>query len=199
MDAFACEKKHDEWEDLVVGFAVLCHDMGKPDTTVKDEDGHIRSHGHDTVGAEVAETFLHSLTSHKDLIAAVIPLVKYHMHPLELYRNKASDAAIRRLARRVGRIDRLVRVDSADRQGRGEFYNEPSAQGQWLLERAEALAVIDAAPKPIILGRHLIDEGLDPGVQFKAILETCFDAQTDGEFNDIDSGINYLRDLLKNK
>ena len=197
MDAFAREKTNDEWENLIVGFAVLCHDIGKPDTSVKDKDGHIRSHSHDVVGAEITETYLHKLTSHKDLIDAVIPLVKYHMHPLELYRNKASDAAVRRLARRVGRIDRLVRVDSADRQGRGEFYDKPSPQGQWLLERAEALAVMDAAPKPIILGRHLIDEGLEPGVQFKVILETCFDAQTDGAFNDIDSGINYLRELLK--
>ena len=33
MDAYSNEKTGDEWEDLVVGFAVLCHDLGKPGTT----------------------------------------------------------------------------------------------------------------------------------------------------------------------
>ena len=34
MDAFARENESDEdWEDLVVGFGVLCHDLGKLVTT----------------------------------------------------------------------------------------------------------------------------------------------------------------------
>ena len=28
MDAFAARRVGDEWEDLVVGFAALCHDLG---------------------------------------------------------------------------------------------------------------------------------------------------------------------------
>ncbi|MEK9634699.1 MAG: polynucleotide adenylyltransferase, partial [Opitutae bacterium] len=30
MDAFAQNRTGEDWEDLVVGFAVLCHDLGKP-------------------------------------------------------------------------------------------------------------------------------------------------------------------------
>ena len=44
MDAFATERAGNEWEDLVVGFAVLCHDLGKPSTT-RFEDGRLRSKG----------------------------------------------------------------------------------------------------------------------------------------------------------
>ena len=33
MDAFAQNRTGEDWEDLVVGFAVLCHDLGKPSTT----------------------------------------------------------------------------------------------------------------------------------------------------------------------
>ena len=29
LDAYACHRIGDEWEDLIVGLAVLCHDMGK--------------------------------------------------------------------------------------------------------------------------------------------------------------------------
>ena len=41
LNAFAKERINDNWEDLVVGFAVLCHDLGKPLTTKIGEDGRI--------------------------------------------------------------------------------------------------------------------------------------------------------------
>ena len=47
LDAFAKERISDNWEDLVVGFAVLCHDLGKPLTTKIGEDGRIRSPMHE--------------------------------------------------------------------------------------------------------------------------------------------------------
>ncbi len=49
MDAFASERVGEEWEDLVVGFACLCHDLGKPQTTEFEGD-RIRSKGHDREG-----------------------------------------------------------------------------------------------------------------------------------------------------
>ena len=196
MDAFGREKTGDAWEDLVVGFAVLCHDMGKPDTSFTDEEGHIRSPKHDQVGVPIAERFLRRITQHGELIESVLPLVREHMQALALWRDQCSDAAVRRLARRIGRIDRLVRVDSADRGGRGDVFTEPSPQGAWLLERAQALAVMDSAPKPIILGRHLIEHGLKPSRAFKDILNACFEAQTEGVFNDDASAQAFLKDYL---
>ncbi len=43
MDAFASERTGDDREDLIVGLAVLCHDLGKPATTVTEDDGRITS------------------------------------------------------------------------------------------------------------------------------------------------------------
>lgn len=197
MDAFARERIGQEWEDLVVGFAVLCHDFGKPETSFTDSDGHIRSPKHDQVGVPIAERFMRRITQHNELVESVLPLVREHMQALALWRDQASDAAVRRLARRIGRIDRLVRVDSADRGGRGDVFTEPSPQGQWLLARAEALAIKDSAPKPIIQGRHLIERGLKPGKHFKEILNNCFEAQTDGAFHDLDSAMVYLDTMLE--
>jgi len=39
LDAFAAERTGDHWEDLVVGCAVLCHDLGKPTSTKIAEIG----------------------------------------------------------------------------------------------------------------------------------------------------------------
>lgn len=196
LDAFAEERTGEEEEDLIVGLAVLCHDMGKPATSYCDEEGRIRSPGHDRAGVPVARAFLERITRHKDLIEAVLPLVREHMQPLALYRENPSDAAIRRLANRVGRIDRLVRVDSADRNGRGDYFKEPSPQGQWLLERAEELALKDSRPKPIVQGRHLIALGYKPGPDFKEALNACFEAQTEGCFTDEAGGVAFLESWL---
>jgi tRNA nucleotidyltransferase (CCA-adding enzyme) len=112
---------------------------------------------------------------------------------MELFEAGAGDQAIRRLARRVGRIDRLVRVARADQRGRPPLRVERFEAGEWLLERATALAVADAAPRPLVAGRHLIELGLEPGPHFGPILEACFEAQLDGAFDSVEDGVAYAR------
>ena len=58
------------------------------------------------------------MTNQKDLPEQVVPLVRRHLAPRTFYNDQASDTAIRRLARQVVRIDRLVRVAEADMAGR---------------------------------------------------------------------------------
>lgn len=198
MDAFAGDRIGEEFEDLVVGFAVLCHDLGKPATTVFEE-GRIRSPNHDVEGEAPTRSFLGRMTRQKDLVEAVVPLVLTHLRPVELYKVQASDAAVRRLARKVERIDRLVRVAQADMKGRPPKDGDDFPAGAWLLERAHALAVEDSAPKPIVMGRHLIDLGLEPGREFKEILNACYEAQLDGAFSDEGGGIAFVQQLLKGK
>ena len=55
----------------------------------------------------------------------------------------------------------------------------------------------DAAPEPIVLGRHLIERGMQPGASFGPIIEACFEAQLDGAFNDLDGGLAHLDLILK--
>ncbi|MBI4679325.1 MAG: polynucleotide adenylyltransferase [Elusimicrobia bacterium] len=210
MDAFAAERVGDDWEDLVVGFAVLCHDFGKPLTT-RFEDGRIRSWEHEDAGTAPARSFLERLTNQEDLISAVTPLVGSHMRPDELFKASAGDAAVRRLARKVVRIDRLVRVARADRYGRpgleggtrpadrGTHHEDGSGfpAGDWLLEMARSLDVERARPVPIVMGRHLLELGLKPGPRFKRILDACYEAQIEGRFSDLDGGLEFLREYLR--
>jgi tRNA nucleotidyltransferase (CCA-adding enzyme) len=190
MDAFAARRMNDEREDLVVGLAVLCHDLGKPATT-KVENGRITSKEHSSVGEELTRTFLSRMTTEDALIAEVIPLVSTHLAPIQLFKAGASDAAVRRLARRVGRIDRLVRVAYADMLGRPPLHVDTFDAGEWLTERACALEVEASAPKPLVMGRHLIQLGLTPGAHFGPILEACFNAQVEGAFTTLQDGIEY--------
>ncbi|MEM1180308.1 MAG: HD domain-containing protein [Acidobacteriota bacterium] len=198
LDAFADERIGDDWEDLVVGFACLCHDIAKP-TTTHFERGRWRSPGHEEAGDEPTRTFLARLNAMDRLVEAVVPLVREHLKPFMLHHAEASAAAIRRLARRVKRIDRLVRVARADHRGRPPLPWDGFPAGQWLLSQAEALALEAQAPKPIVLGRHLIDLGLSPGKAFGPLLDACFEAQLDGAFEDIEGGLSFTRGLLSDR
>jgi tRNA nucleotidyltransferase (CCA-adding enzyme) len=198
LDAYARHRIGDEWEDLVVGLAVLCHDMGKPVSSfVCEKTGRIRSPRHDVDGVPIARAFLERLTRQKKIFEEVLPLVEQHMRPLALYRDGAGDTAIRRLAARVKRVDRLTRVAFADKSGRPPIVVDDFPEGEWLLKKATELAIEDSAPKPLMLGRHLVELGIKPGPNFGKILDRAYDAQLEGEFTDIESGRIYLKTIVE--
>ena len=199
-------------DDLIVGLAVLCHDFGKPACTMYDPvKKRIRSLGHDEEGVEPTLSFLRRLTNEERLLKEVPPLVRLHMRPFAMWRDKSSDGAIRRLAAKVVRIDRLIRVAAADAMGigsdrvdkgssrsgdPGQTLKDPNLEPlKWLAEQAERLRVADSAPKPIVQGRDLIALGMMPGVEFGRILKAAYEAQLDGKFSDLKGGIEYVEKL----
>jgi tRNA nucleotidyltransferase (CCA-adding enzyme) len=66
-----------------------------------------------------------------------------------------------------------------------------------LIERLRAVAhrlnLESMAPRPIVLGRHLLALGFKPGPGFKPILDAAFEAQLDGAFSDEAGGIAWLQ------
>lgn len=195
LDAFArrrdAEYPGEDAENLLVALAVLCHDFGKPAVTFFDpERGHIRSPGHDETGVEPTLSFLRRLTNEERILREVPPLVRLHMRPYSLWKQKAGENAVRRLAAEVTRIDRLLRVAAADDEGRPPFPSEREPI-EWLAAEAERLRVIDSAPKPLVLGRDLISLGLKPSARFGVILKACYDAQLDGRFFSREDGVKF--------
>ncbi len=193
LDAAADLKTGDRQEDLVLMLAALCHDLGKPLVTSDEKDGRIRSPNHEPLGEGPTRSFLARLTREKRLVDDVVALVVHHLRPHSLHKSGAGPAAIRRLATKVP-IDRLVRHARADHYGR----TTPDAlarvfpAGDWLLEEARNLEVEDRAPKPILMGRHLIEQGMSPGPEMGRILEAAFEAQLEGVFSDLDGALLWL-------
>ncbi|MBH0209529.1 MAG: HD domain-containing protein, partial [Nitrospira sp.] len=180
---------------LPVGLGVLCHDFGKPATTRHDL-GRITARGHEQEGEEPTRRFLARLTNQADLIDEVLALVRCHLRPRALYDTRASDSAVRRLARHVTRIDRLVRVARADHAGRPPKPFDGFPAGEWLLERAKQLNVESHAPVPIVMGRHLLDLGIQPGPEMGRVLDDCYEAQLDGLLSTLEEGLTYVRSHL---
>ena len=195
LDWFATERTGNHDDDLAVGLGILCHDFGKPATTTNDF-GQITSRGHEPEGEVPTRRFLERLTNQADLIDEIMPLVLCHLRPRALHDANASDSAVRRLARQVKRIDRLVRVARADHAGRPPKLFDGFPAGEWLLERARRLEVEDQAPAPIVMGRHVMELGVQPGPDMGQLLDECYEAQLDGIFSTLDEGILFAKSKL---
>ena len=168
---------------IAVMLGALCHDLGKPATT-RFEDGRVRSRGHEEAGIGPTRALLdrwnvHTLLGY-DVRAQVLALVADHLKPGELYkeRERVSDGAIRRLARRC-EPDLLYRVARADCLGRRPGQFEPVAM-EWFREKIRALAVEVKPPEPLLRGRDLIDLGVPPGPRMGEVLREVYERQLDG-------------------
>ena len=186
-------------------FAVLAHDFGKPSTTSRAERrGTMRwiSPGHEAAGGPLAEACLRRLGSPLDLIAPVCALVVHHLAHHHGQKGGYSDSQIRRLARRLApaTIDDLALVMTADSQGRPPKDSPETIVliGQ-MLERAHVLELERAAPKPLMLGRHLVALGRRPGPDFTGLLAAAFEAQLDGAFADEAGGVAWLKEYLETR
>jgi len=190
-------------KQVTVMLGALCHDLGKPATT-QFFDGRWRSHAHDEAGVEPTLSFLDKLGIYTldgyDVRQQIVQLVRYHLTPGMFYKSKPGDGAFRRLARKV-EPDLLYRVAKADSLGRNpewlpkEKWFKAEAQ-EWFIERIRDLKVETEAPKSILMGRHLIELGLKPSLEFKRILETIYEKQLDGQISDLNEAIQEAKKMI---
>ena len=196
IDAMTALLCGEEKRDLMLMYAQLCHDFGKPSTT-EFIDGRICARGHERAGLEPTKSFMSRLTNEQDFIDKILPLVENHLAPSQFYHDKSSKSAVRRLSTKVVIAD-LVLVAKADFLGRtskeallGEY-----PAGEWLLEMAEKLDVVSEAPKMLLQGRDLIALGLKPSPEFKKILDRVYEMQLDGKVSTLQEAIKMARGLI---
>jgi tRNA nucleotidyltransferase (CCA-adding enzyme) len=186
----------------VLSFAVLAHDFGKAPTTRQAmRRGQLRwvSPEHEAAGGPLTETFLQRIGAPTGLVDYVRPLVVNHLlhhhGPVEF-----RDTTVRRMARKIepATIDDLIAVMRADHLGRPPLISAGTVRRlDQLRASAQRLAIEHAAPRPILLGRHLIALGLEPGPQFKRALDAAFESQLDGAFSDEAGGVEWMRNYLR--
>lgn len=184
-------------------FAMLIHDFGKATTTQQTENrGVLRwmSPGHDKESGRLAQEFLSAIGAPKIVLEFVRPLVENHMYHMQTS-NSPSPAAIRRLARRLApaTIQDLALIMTADTRGRPPLPETEHPGVRELLEGARKLRLERQAPRPLLLGRHLLAQGLEPGPHFKPILTELFEAQLEGAFSTESEAEAYLKQYLPSK
>jgi tRNA nucleotidyltransferase (CCA-adding enzyme) len=86
----------------------------------------------------------------------------------------------------------------ADSRGRPPLDSEDAEVRIGILRAAaRAMELEQQAPRPILLGRHLMELGMKPGPDFGPILKQAFEDQLDGAFNDLDGARKWLEIRLK--
>jgi tRNA nucleotidyltransferase (CCA-adding enzyme) len=190
---------------VTVMLATLAHDFGKPPTT-QFLEGRWRSRGHEEAGVEPALRFLDRINVHTidgyDVRNQVVSLVREHLKPGEFYkkRDEVGEGAFRRLARRC-EPDLLYRVAKADSLGRNadwvprEQWYGADAQ-EWFVQRAKELDVDKRPPEPLLLGRHLLELGMQPGPPMGEITRAVYEMQLDGRVRTLEDAMDEARKLL---
>jgi poly(A) polymerase len=154
---------------LVLTFAVLLHDVGKPPTFERAPD-RIRFNEHDRVGAEITEQILRRLRFSNDEIAKIVICVREHMRMQFVKEMRPSK--VKRILGRETFADELElhRIDCEASHRNLENY-------EFLKAKAAELPPEVVKPTPLLTGHDLLALGLKPGPIIGQILREIEELQ----------------------
>lgn len=108
--------------DLVLRWAALLHDIGKPATRKLEPGGGVSFHHHEVVGAKMVRKRMRALKYSKQMIDDVSQLVYLHLRFHGYGDGRWTDSAVRRYVTDAGhllpRLHKLVRADCTTRNKR---------------------------------------------------------------------------------
>ena len=171
---------------LPLVFSVLFHDIGKPPTSMVDEEGRIRFNGHDRIGAEMTDAIMERLRFSRAEIDATVEAVRQHMVFKDVPNMRV--AKLKRFMARPTFGDELElhRVDCASSHAMMDNY-------EFLLGKKEEFANEPIIPPPLVSGDDLIALGLKPGPKFGEILEAVETRQLEGALRDREEAIEWVK------
>jgi poly(A) polymerase len=154
--------------DLILRWAALLHDIGKPATKRTEPGGVVTFHHHDVVGAKLAAKRLRQLRYDNETVASVSRLIELHLRFFGYTEGAWTDSAVRRYVRDDGpllpRLHILTRADVTTRNRRKAdrlaFAYDDLEERVAALSEEEELAAI----RPDLDGGQIMELlGLKPG------------------------------------
>ena len=120
--AMGLENENEGGPDLVLRWAALLHDIGKPGTRRHEQDGGVSFHHHEVVGAKMTRKRMRALKYSKQMVDDVSQLVYLHLRFHGYGDGRWTDSAVRRYVTDAGpllpRLHKLVRADCTTRNKR---------------------------------------------------------------------------------
>jgi poly(A) polymerase len=182
--AIGYEKSRGHSPDLILRFAALLHDIGKPATKRVEAGGVVSFYHHDVVGAKLATKRLKALHLDNETISSVARLIELHLRFFGYTEGAWTDSAVRRYTRDAGplleRLHILTRADVTTRNRRkadrlGFAYDDLEERIQVLAE-AEGIAAV----RPDLDGEQIMSilelkPGREVGEAYRFLLELRLD------------------------
>ena len=105
-------------KDPIVRLATLLHDLGKPATFKKTDDGVLTFYNHEVAGVKISREVVKRLRLSRVQAEKVNTLVRWHQFTVD---ERQTDSALRRFIRHVGKenIDDMLALRIGDRLGGG--------------------------------------------------------------------------------
>lgn len=166
--------------DLTLRWATLLHDIGKPETRERGEDGRVHFYGHDKLGAEMAAGLMRRLRQPEARAKRCAKLIRYHM--VQLPKNERQ--ARRFVHRRREVLPDLLKLMIADREAaRGPLASEANRRA-YRIALARVIEILDEAPPrpPLLNGREVMDLlGIEEGPKVGRAVRFVTEAEAVGD------------------
>jgi len=172
-------------------WGALLHDVGKP-AAFKVEDGVIKAHSHDKLGAEIADAIMRRFHTSTEMRETVVALVKDHMRVGSVKDMKK--AKLRRFVAEPHFVELAKLFESDCESSFPDDLNreDKKLEGVKFIKDFLSNEVVEL-PKPLLSGKDLIELGFKPGPKFKEILEDVEDERLEGKINSKEEAIERVR------
>lgn len=175
-------------DPVILAFAVLLHDVGKPPTFVRAPD-RIRFNDHDIVGQALAEQILRRLRFSNEQIEQIALCVGGHMRFQHVQSMRPAKLK-RLLARPTFSVEmELHRIDCRASHGKLDNY-------VFLKTKAVELPAEVIRPVPLVTGHDLLAVGFTPGRLLGAVLNEVAELQLEDQLQSQAAALDYARQRL---
>jgi poly(A) polymerase len=186
-----------EEDRLVLAWALLCHDLGKPSTRSEDDRGNTHFYNHQRLSVRLAEGVCRRLRFSRERIEQIQQLIALHSRPMQLVLAGTPRRGLRRLIHLAARnLPRQLALYQADRMSRGDLDEraEQFVRAAWELYLKEGDALI--APPRLVSGEDVMEVvGLPASPEVGRVMESILRLQVAGELCSRDEALAYLRRL----
>ncbi len=173
---------------IELAMGCLLHDVAKPDTFVRAPD-RIRFHGHDRLGAEMAEKICKRLAFSNAQTKLICELVAEHLRFKDAFQMRVS--TLKRFLS-MDRFDlhlELHRLDCMASHKKLEAY-------EFCREKWEEFKTLPPPPLKLVTGKDLIALGLKPGPKFSEIIRSVEDSILEGAIKTREEALEFVKTQL---
>lgn len=181
----------------ILGWALLLHDISKPETISHAPDGRPTFHGHETLGARRAAALLRRMLVPRSLRKRIVRLVLFHLRPHHLTDAGAPARGLRRLVRDAGLdLPVLVLHAACDALASGG----PEQAARWRRLRAVLWRLMSLheealreSPPPLVNGGDVMTAlGIDEGPEVGRVLRRIEELREEGRLRTRRDALLYL-------